>query len=252
MNGMEHGLVSVDFYGAPVVQGSKQELVKALGDMLDRGQRVQVTTMNAQIAYFHLYLEGFSGAIHRSLVIPDGIGLTWALKLLKKEKVQRFPGVELGMELCQLAAAKGQSVFLLGAREGVAEKAGDFLHAKTGVHIAGTFHGFFDGKGVSSDAICARIRQSGAQILLVGLGAPKQEFWLHDHLSQTGTLLGVGVGGSLDVYAGVMKRAPGWVQKANLEWAYRILQNPRKKCKVVFQILRFLWRVSKDRFFRQT
>jgi len=188
-------------------------------------------------------LDGYAEVISKSLIIPDGIGLSWALKGLNGELIFRYPGVEIVYDLSKLAARLNKSIFLLGAREGVAKKAGKELHSLTGVEIAGQMHGFFEKNDKSSLKICEQIKKSKADILFIGLGAPEQERWLKEYFEKTDVSIAIGVGGSMDIYSGKRKRAPSIIQKANLEWLYRILQNPVKKLKVVGQIIKFVHKV---------
>lgn len=230
----------VDFFGLKIVKSERKFILDALRDTLLSASTLRITTMNAQIAYFFLTNDTFRAAIQESLVIPDGVGVAWAVKKIHALKVFRFPGVELGMELCQLGAKLGISIFLLGSKPGIAEQAGEYLHRETGIIIAGCFHGFSSAEEKTQLEICQKIRESGASLLYVALGAPKQEIWLKRYFGATGAKIGIGSGGSLDVWAGVVKRAPKWIQRVNLEWLYRILQSPRKKFKVVFQLIQFI------------
>jgi len=128
----------------------------------------------------------------------------------------------------------------------VAEKAAIFLEKETGVRIAGCCHGYNDSDDKTQNDICQKISESGASVLFTALGAPKQEIWLERHFAKTNAHIGIGVGGSLDVWAGIVKRAPAWIQRVNLEWLYRIIQSPRKKFKVIFQLLKFISIVNTD------
>jgi N-acetylglucosaminyldiphosphoundecaprenol N-acetyl-beta-D-mannosaminyltransferase len=230
----------VDFYGLRVVKSEKEQVLKELGNALSNGRNLRITTMNAQIAYYYLTLPEYRAALSESMVIPDGVGLSWAIKKRLDERIFRFPGVELGLEVCRIGALTGKSLYLYGSKPGVAEQAGKFLHHETGIRIAGCCHGFYDDHDEKQKDITQTIAASGASILFVALGAPKQEIWLARHFVSTNATLGIGVGGSLDVWAGVVKRAPEWIQRINLEWFYRILQNPKKKFKVIFQLMKFV------------
>ena len=159
------------------------------------------------------------------LVLPDGAGLIGALKLVGNPIQERIPGVEFTEHLCKRAAYEGWSVWLLGGEPGIADKAAEVLCSKyPGLIIAGTQDGFF--KQEETDSVCDRIRKSGAKILFVGLGVPKQEYWLYDRLSSTGAAVGMGIGGSMDVLSGKLTRAPKIWQKFGMEWLYRLLQEP--------------------------
>ncbi len=228
-----------DFFGLDVVSSSKSQIEEYIKDCLITGNKIKITTMNAQIAYYYLKDKVAQKAIYDSLVIPDGIGLSWALKRLNAITIHRYPGVELMYNVCKICSGEDIPVYILGGVDGVAQKAAENLAAESGVKIAGFQHGYFDANG-KSEHICGRIRESGAKVLFVGLGAPRQEKWINEHFEATGCTLAMGVGGSLDIYAKTEKRAPKWVQKANLEWLYRIGRHPVKKAKVITQIMSFV------------
>jgi N-acetylglucosaminyldiphosphoundecaprenol N-acetyl-beta-D-mannosaminyltransferase len=130
--------------------------------------------------------------------------------------------------LAQRSAAAGDvRLFLLGGAGGTARRAADALQRiAPGVRVVGVRDGYFSPD--ESEAVAAEIRSSGANVLLAGLGSPKQEQWLARYLPQTACPVGIGIGGSLDVYAGNVKRAPAVVQRAGLEWAYRLAKEPRR------------------------
>ena len=238
----------IEFFGVNIVKSEKNKILQALIKTIESGKKERITTMNAQIAYYLLYRKGFKEIVNDSLIIPDGIGLSWAMKRLKNEKIERYPGVELVFDICKLSRKNGYKVFLLGAKQGVAKKAAENLSKSTDVEIAGYMHGYFEKNEENNERICEQIKKSSADILFVGLGAPYQEEWLKKYFDKTGVKIGIGVGGSIDIYAGEAKRAPKLIQDANLEWLYRILQNPKKKFKVIFQIIRFMFKVFSEKY----
>jgi N-acetylglucosaminyldiphosphoundecaprenol N-acetyl-beta-D-mannosaminyltransferase len=129
--------------------------------------------------------------------------------------------------LCALAAAEGLRVFLFGAAPGVADMAAANLTRKyPGLPIAGTRNGFFSGDDIPG--IVESIKAANTDILFVAVGIPKQEKWIRANLAATGARLAMGVGGSFDAFAGVVKRAPKAVQRAHMEWLWRTLSNPKK------------------------
>ena len=159
------------------------------------------------------------------LVLPDGAGLIAALKILHTPIQERIPGVEFTEHICKRASYEGWGIWFLGGAPGVAEGAASKLAEKyPGINISGTRDGFFADE--ESDDICRDISLSGAKILFVGLGVPKQEYWLEDNLAKTGANVGMGIGGTMDVISGKLTRAPKIWQKLCLEWLYRTLQEP--------------------------
>lgn len=161
------------------------------------------------------------------LVTPDSIGVVWASRKFGAPVPERVPGVDTMEALCALAAREGHRAFLFGAAPGVAEMAGANLAAKyPGLNVVGVRHGFFTPG--EEEGIVADIRAARPDMLFVAFGIPKQEKWIARHLPATGAKLAMGVGGSFDAFAGVVKRAPAPVRRIHLEWLWRTLGNPKK------------------------
>lgn len=160
-----------------------------------------------------------------ALVLPDGIGVIYGAKMLGTPLKERVPGIEFGTAMLERCAALGKTVYLLGAKPGVAEAAAENLKKKLpGLQIAGTHDGYFK----DDAAVAGEIRASGADMALVCLGAPKQELFMADYGKATGCNLLMGLGGSLDIFAGVAQRAPEFYCRHNLEWFYRLIKNPSR------------------------
>lgn len=173
------------------------------------------------------------------LVLPDGAGLIGALKLVGTPIQERIPGVEFTEHLCKRAACEGWNVWLLGGVPGVAEEAAAKLIDKyPGLKIVGTRDGFF--KENEAAGICSAIKESETDILFVGLGVPKQEYWLEKHLADTGAVVGMGIGGSMDVISGRLSRAPKAWQRMGMEWLYRLIQEPWRWRRLV-KLPLFVW-----------
>ena len=159
------------------------------------------------------------------LVLPDGIGVIYGAKMLKTPLRERVPGIEFGTAMLEYCALCGKSVFLLGAKPGVAEQAAQNMKERfPGLVVAGTKDGYFKDDAEAAEAI----RQSGAELAFVCLGVPKQEKFMAKYGEATGAKLLLGLGGSLDVFAGVAQRAPEFYVKHNLEWFYRLIKNPSR------------------------
>ena len=165
------------------------------------------------------------------LVTPDSVGIIWASRRFGTPLPERVSGVDIVEHLCERAAQHGYKVFLLGAKPGVADDAADRLRQRyPGLTIAGTHHGFFEPE--DSGSLVRKIRDAKPDILLVAMGIPLQEKWIHEHLAELGVPVSIGVGGTFDVISGRTKRAPRWMQRHGLEWLYRLVSSPRKirKC----------------------
>jgi len=163
-----------------------------------------------------------------ALVTCDTVGLMLASRLRGGPLRERVTGVELVESLAARSAERSDvRLYLLGGQGDTAQRAADALRrAYPGAVISGARDGYFG--PAESDAVAAAIRASGANVLLAGLGSPKQEHWLTRYLGATGCGVGIGIGGSLDVYAGNVARAPAVFRRTGLEWAYRLAKEPRR------------------------
>jgi N-acetylglucosaminyldiphosphoundecaprenol N-acetyl-beta-D-mannosaminyltransferase len=161
------------------------------------------------------------------LVVADGQSVVWASRLLGQHLPARVPGIDLMHRTIELAEARGYSIYVLGARQEVLDRAVERLrNDHPALRIAGHRDGYFD---ESQDAaVAGEIRRSGADILYVAIGSPRKEHFLGRHGPQLGVPYVMGVGGSIDVVAGVTRRAPVWLQRLGLEWAFRLVQEPRR------------------------
>ena len=158
-------------------------------------------------------------------MLADGVGVIHAAKILGRPLKGRVPGIEFASALMERMAQTGRRLYLLGAKPGVAEMAAANLQAKyPGLVICGTHDGYFKEDG----PVVQAIRDSGAEAVFVCLGAPKQEKWIAANGAATGAKLLVGLGGSLDVFAGTVKRAPEAFQKLGMEWFYRLCTQPSR------------------------
>lgn len=169
------------------------------------------------------------------LVIPDGIGLVYASKIKKKALPERVTGYDLSIKMIEIADKLGYNLFLLGGEKGVAEKANQVLKEKyEKLNICGYQHGFFKGthigyKGHQEEKeIIERINKSNADILFVGLGAPKQELWIHENKDKLKCKIAIGNGGTIDILSGKVAPTPKIFQKLGLEWFYRLMKNPKR------------------------
>ena len=162
-----------------------------------------------------------------ALVIPDGIGVVAAARLLGKGRMERVPGSDLMPEICRLAVTEGKSVFLYGAKPEIVSQAATLLQDRyPGLKVAGTQHGYV-AEG-DMEQLIETINASGADILFVGLGSPRQEFWLERYRERLTVRVCQGVGGTFDAICGNPRRAPVIIQKLHLEWFYRLVTQPQR------------------------
>lgn len=169
--------------------------------------------------------EAMETVKNADLVIADGIGVIYGAKILGTPLKEKIPGIEFAKRLMKEMAVTGKTLFLLGAKPGVAEEAARRLRAEyPGLKIVGTHDGYFK----DDEVVIRAIRESGADVVFVCLGAPKQEKWMLRNGEATGAHLLLGLGGCLDVFSGTVKRAPEIYQKLGLEWFHRLIKNPTR------------------------
>ncbi|NTW53605.1 MAG: WecB/TagA/CpsF family glycosyltransferase [Chlorobaculum sp.] len=197
----------------------------------------------------HDYRKALMAADH---ILPDGIGLVIAGKMLGTPLRENINGTDMLPFLSTMAADEKYSIFLLGGKPKVAEMAADTIAQNYGVTIAGAMHGYFD-RETESAKVIEEINNSKASILLVAFGAPLQEKWIVRHRAELRPTILMGVGGLFDFYSGNIQRAPRWMREIGLEWVYRILQEPGRMWKryVIGNPL-FLYRVMKWRVFSRS
>ncbi len=234
----------VNLLGVPVAAVTMEEALDILEHFLSERRTHLVVTSDASALVRAQEDEEFRRIVQNAdLVTPDGIGVVWSARLLGLPVYERVPGVELMAKLCERAARKGWRVFLLGARPGIAEKAAQNLQQRYhGLRIVGTHHGYFTPD--EEQQVIAQIKAAQPDILFVAFGIPKQEKWIAKHADELNVPLCIGVGGSFDVYAGVVKRAPEWVQRLCLEWLYRTVRDPKRLPRLL-AIPKLLWLVAK-------
>ena len=204
------------------------EAVAHVTAAMDVRANVMIATANAEMIMRATHDEELRDILNAAaLVVPDGAGTVWAARHLGHAMPERVAGYDLAQELLRRAPAEGRRIYFFGAAPGVAEKAKEKAEQLyPGIEIVGVRNGFFS--PADNAAIIAEIRAARPDLLLVALGVPKQEKWIAAHLAELDVPAAIGVGGTLDVMAGVMKRAPYWMQKAKLEWLFRGLMQPKR------------------------
>ena len=217
--------------GLPINSVTVDQAIEAMDRLIQSGGMHQVCPVNVDVwlnsladQHLHRIMAGCT------LVLPDGMPLVWAAKLLGSPLAERVTGVDLVPRLAALSARKGYRIFLLGARAGVADRASELLKSKfPGVNIVGTYSPA-EANLIRMDhaEILERVHAARPDILLVAFGNPKQEKWIWMHRKRLGVPLAMGVGGSFDILVGDTRRAPRWIQQCGLEWVMRFLQEPAR------------------------
>jgi len=167
---------------------------------------------------------------HAALSVVDGQPLVWASRILGEQLPEKISGADLILPLMEMAAKKQWRVYFMGAGPGVAEKAAEEVHRRYGTTVVGC-----DAPRVSVDpaasenaAAIGKIQAAKPDLVLVALGAPKQEIWMHRCMAQYAPAVALGIGAGLDFIAGTVKRAPQWMSNHGLEWAYRLSREPKR------------------------
>lgn len=208
-----------------------EEAVTAIHGFLLSHRTHQVVTVNLDFLTIASRDERFREIINSAdLAVADGMPLVWVSHLKGQPLPGRLTGVELVHECCSIAATLGSGVFLLGAAPGVADRAASRLQQRyPGLRVVGTFSPpFRPMTGGEDESLVARIRDAAPDFLFVALGAPRQDLWIFEHRDRIRVPVAIGVGCVLDLYAGTVSRAPSWMQRAGLEWGFRLAQEPTR------------------------
>lgn len=210
-----------------------------------RGEAAQIVTLNPEgIWLARGDVQLWQIIENAALVTPDGSGVLWAAGRQGEDLTERVTGIDLIYRLCGEAAISGWRLFLLGAQEGIAEAAAARLQAAyPGLAIVGTENGYFGGR---EQEVIERIASEKPDILLAALGIPYQEKWLDLNKEKLASGVMIGVGGSFDVIAGRVRRAPRLLQRLRLEWLWRLLADPRRwrRALVIPRFMAAVWRES--------
>lgn len=205
----------------------EQAVAKAKKMLAEEGQHF-ICTPNPEIVMEAQKDKELMNILHEAdMVIPDGIGVVWASKYSEIRLKERVAGYDLTQNLMAELAATGETFYFFGGAPGVASTAARMMMKKyPGLKVVGVHNGYFDEK--EEKKIIQEIKTKSPSILLVGLGAPKQEKWIYDNIRLVGAKVAIGVGGSFDVMAGNVKRAPKIFQKLGLEWFHRLITQPTR------------------------
>ena len=232
--------MKTDIMGITFDNVTMQQALERAGEILAGDKTCYAVTPNAEIAYEALRDESLRALLNEAdLVLPDGAGVVLASKILKTPLQQKVAGVDFADGLLGMLAQNGKSVYLLGSKPGIAELAAEKMREKhPGLTICGMHDGYFKAEA----PVIAAINEAKPDVLFVCLGAPKQELFMKRHQNDLSCRLMIGLGGSLDSFAGTVKRAPKWMIKANLEWLYRLYKEPKRFGRML-RLPKYLWAV---------
>ena len=231
---------TVNILGVLVDRDSFNDALSRAASFLEDNAAHAIYTPNPEIIMHAYRDENYAAVLNRAdMVVPDGIGVVYGSRIVGRPVSERVAGFDLSCALLAHAGKTGKRLFLFGGKPGVAEEAAKKIsETYPGIFIAGTTHGYHK----SYDHVAAEIAESAADIVLVCLGAPKQELWIDENKDKTGAKVLIGAGGSLDVFAGTVKRAPLFFRKLNLEWFYRLIKQPSRIGRML-DLPRFAWKV---------
>lgn len=216
---------SIELLGVHVHAASMNEALQNIERFTREKKPHLVITLGTEMVIEARKNAAFRNLVNGAdLVLPDGGGLVWASRVTGNPLQGKVAGIELLENICRLSGEKNWRLFFLGGKPGIARRAAEKIKARyLNAKIAGVYHGYFDEKILIPEILVAK-----PDILLCGLGSPKQEFWLAEHLEKLKIPVGIGVGGSFDVLAGKLRRAPQAMIRLNLEWLFRFFQEPKR------------------------
>lgn len=241
---------SVSLLGVPLSALSRAAAEERLCALLRKTSGALVFTPNPDMLWQAHCSPAFRRLLQKAdLLLPDGVGVTLAARLMGTPLPARLPGIDMAETILSHAAEQNLSVFLLGGKAGVAERAkANWGKRVPALRIVGTHHGYFDKhcRSAENQALLRQLQQAKPDILFVCFGSPLQEQWIADNAPRLPFLrLAMGLGGSLDVWSGDLPRAPRLFRRLGLEWLWRSAREPRR-LRILFRLPRFLFAVLRE------
>ncbi len=238
----------INFLGSPMDCATMAETVSIIKERAEAGQFTQHVVVNvAKLVNMQKDPQLAESVKACDLINIDGMGVVLGARFLGHNIPERVAGVDLFHNLLDMSAEKKFPIFLLGAEEDVVAKTVEAVKKQhKGVEVAGYHHGYF---WDDEEAVVNKIHESGARLLFVAITSPKKENFINKWQDRLGVDFVMGVGGTFDVVAGKVKRAPLWMQKYGLEWFYRVLQEPGRMWKrYLVTNSKFAWLLLKEKF----
>lgn len=233
---------TVDILDIPVDAITMKEAIEKVGEFVKKGRSHAIYTPNAEIMMAAQRDYELKDILQKAdMLIADGAGVVLASKLLGRRVPEKVSGIDLVREVFKAYAANGLSCYLFGAKPGVAQEAADRIKAEyPGLVIAGFRNGYFTEQ--DDEEIVTEINRTSPDILLIALGAPKQEKWIFSHLDRLNARVCIGVGGTIDILSGRIQLSPDFFRRHGLEWLHRLCREP-KRAKRMADIPKFMLRV---------
>jgi N-acetylglucosaminyldiphosphoundecaprenol N-acetyl-beta-D-mannosaminyltransferase len=223
---------------------------KSIEDLLieiESRDKVNIVSGNPEILYNGLKNERLNKNFKEnySLIVPDGVGTVIASKIVKAPVKEKIAGIEVMKNIIEIATKEGKGIYLLGAKEEVLRNCiNNLIKTYPSIKILGSHNGYFDLNNCND--IVKDIKEKAPWAIFVAMGCPRQEQFIEEHILELPCKIYMGVGGSFDVFAGNVKRAPKWMLTLGLEWLYRVVKEPWR-IKRLSAIPRFLWRVIRGK-----
>jgi N-acetylglucosaminyldiphosphoundecaprenol N-acetyl-beta-D-mannosaminyltransferase len=240
-----------DILGVKVSRINIQEALDVVRQCVVSSGQNYIVTPNPEFIVRAQKDEIFRNILNNAVIaIPDGFGLMLASKFLKRPLGQRITGVDFIWQVAGMAEQKKYSIYLYGAKKGIAKKTAEKLKNEfPNIKIVGAESGYGENGELSDAQVAEDIKQKSPDILLVALGAPKQEKWIAEHLPNLpGVKVAMGVGGAFDYISGSVKRAPVFIRKIGLEWLYRLIIQPWRIKRIFTATVYFSYLVVKGKY----
>jgi exopolysaccharide biosynthesis WecB/TagA/CpsF family protein len=225
---MNSKVPAVKILGVPVARLTPEDALREIERIYESNSPATIAYANAHTLNVAYRLPELRNVLlDAGLVLNDGAGVGLAARLRGQPFLGNLNGSDFNPRILELAAQRGWPVYFLGAQPGIAERAAARLSESiSDLTVAGTHHGYF--AALETEEVVSKIRDSGAIVLMVAMGNPVQELWIDEYLAATGARLGIGVGAFLDFAAGKVPRAPTWMNRAGIEWMYRLKREPAR------------------------
>ena len=232
--------MKTDVMGVQFDNVTMGEALENARQLLAAGETCYLVTPNPEIVYEAMHDADFRSLLNgAAMVLPDGVGVLLGAKILGTPLQEKVTGVDFAANLLGVLEEEGRKLYLLGSKPGVAELAAQkMLEKHPNLRICGTADGYFREEG----PVVEQINAAAPDVLFVCLGSPKQEHFMKNHKDELNVTLMIGLGGSLDAFAGTVKRAPAWVSRIGMEWFYRLCKEPRR-FKRMLRLPKFLFAV---------
>ena len=232
--------MKTDVMGVQFDNVTMGEALENARQLLAAGETCYLVTPNPEIVYEAMHDADFRSLLNgAAMVLPDGVGVLLGAKILGTPLKEKVTGVDFAANLLGVLEEEGRKLYLLGSKPGVAELAAQkMLEQHPDLTICGMADGYFREEG----PVVEQISAAAPDVLFVCLGSPKQEHFMKNHKDELNVTLMIGLGGSLDAFAGTVKRAPAWVSRIGMEWFYRLCKEPRR-FKRMLRLPKFLFAV---------